>query len=82
MEKQKIADIKKELDILTPLTANEFINKYAQDERTGVQNLVKRANKLQENYKKELARTEKMKEFEYKYAEYTRQEEVLWPVLL
>lgn len=71
MENQKIAEIKKELDTVTPITADEFIRKYVQDERVGVQNLVKKANKLQEDYKKELARTEKMKEFEYKYAEYT-----------
>ncbi len=70
MEKQKIAEIKKELDTIAPLAMDEFIKKYAQDERTGVQNLIKKANKLQDDYKKELARTEKMKEFEHKYAEY------------
>lgn len=71
MEKKKIAEIKKELDSIAPLNADEFIKKYADDERTGVQNLVQKANKLQEAYQNELERTEKMKEFEYKYAEYT-----------
>lgn len=71
MEKKKIAEIKKELDSIAPLNADEFIRKYADDERTGVQNLVQKANKLQEAYQNELERTEKMKAFEYKYAEYT-----------
>ena len=71
MEKKKIAEIKKELDSIAPLNADEFIRKYADDERTGVQNLVQKANKMQEAYQNELERTEKMKAFEYKYAEYT-----------
>ena len=70
MEKKKIAEIKKELDSIAPLNADEFIRKYADDERTGVQNLVQKAHKLQKAYQNELERTEKMKAFEYKYAEY------------
>ena len=71
MEKKKIAEIKKELDSIAPLNADDFMKKYADDERTGVQNLVQKANKLKEAYQNELERTEKMKAFEYKYAEYT-----------
>ena len=64
---QKIGEIK---DLLQAADINglpAFINTYESDTRTGVVSLVKRAKKKLEDYEKEIARTEKMKEFERKY---------------
>lgn len=69
---QKISEIK---TIFQAAELNElpaFIKTYEQDKRSMVVSLVKRANKRLEDYEKELARTEKMKEYEKKYASFTR----------
>lgn len=65
---QKISEIK---TIFQAAELNElpaFIKTYEQDGRSMVVSLVKRAHKRLEDYEKELARTEKMKEYERKYA--------------
>lgn len=65
---QKISEIK---TIFQAAELNElpaFIKTYEQDRRSMVVSLVKRAHKRLEDYEKELARTEKMKEYERKYA--------------
>ncbi len=64
---QKISEIK---NILQAAELNElpaFIKNYEKDERSSVAALVKKAQKQLEDYEKELARTEKMKEYEKKY---------------
>lgn len=64
---QKIGEIK---EILQAASINElpaFISTYEKDLRSGVINMVNRAKKTLGDYEKELARTEKMKEFEKKY---------------
>lgn len=64
---QKIGEIK---EILQAASINElpaFISTYEKDLRSGVINMVNRAKKNLGDYEKELARTEKMKEFEKKY---------------
>lgn len=63
-------EIKAELETINPLRADEFIEKYIQDQRVGVQNLIKKARRWKEDYEKEIERIEKMKQFEYKYQEY------------
>lgn len=65
---QKISEIK---TIFQAAELNElpaFIKTYEQDRRSMVVSLVKRAHKRLEDYEKELVRTEKMKEYERKYA--------------
>lgn len=64
---QKISEIK---NIFQAAGLNElpaFIKTYEKDERSGVTALVKKAQRQLEDYEKELARTEKMKEYEKKY---------------
>ncbi len=66
MEK-KISEIR---DILQAARLSElpaFIDTYGSDGRTGVTALVKKAEKKINDYEKELARTEKMKEYEKMY---------------
>ncbi|MCR5356539.1 MAG: ribonuclease HII [Lachnospiraceae bacterium] len=66
----KISDIKDELASLNNERFEEFIRKYSQDSRASVQALVKKAQKSLDKYNVELARIEKMKEYERKYSEY------------
>ena len=64
---QKISEIRA---ILQAAELNElpaFIKTYEKDERSSVAALVKKAHKQIEEHEKELARTEKMKEYERKY---------------
>lgn len=64
---QKISEIK---NIFQAAGLNElpaFIKTYEKDERSSVAAIVKKAQKQIEDHKKELARTEKMKEYEKKY---------------
>lgn len=64
---QKISEIK---NIFQAAELNElpaFIKTYEEDERSGVTALVKKAQRQLEDYEKELARTEKMKEYEKMY---------------
>lgn len=64
---QKISEIK---NIFQAAGLNElpaFIKSYEKDERSSVAALIKKAQKQLENHEKELARTEKMKEYEKKY---------------
>lgn len=68
---EKIADIKAKLKQLQPEELGVFIGIYEKDERGGVVSIVTSAKKKLEAYEKELARTEQMKYFEKKYAEYS-----------
>lgn len=64
---QKISEIR---EILQAANLNElpaFISTYEKDLRSGVTALVTKAQKKIQEYEKELAQTEKMKEFEKKY---------------
>ena len=67
----KISTIKEELQAASVKELPLFIIKYETDERSGVISLVNKARKRIEDYEKELQRTEKMKEYEKKYGEYT-----------
>ncbi len=64
---QKIQEIK---NIFQAATVNElpaFLAVYQDDRRPGVAALVKRAQKMISDYEREIARTEKMKEYEKRY---------------
>lgn len=68
---QKINEIK---NIFQAAGVNElpaFLEAYRDDQRAGVAALKKRAQKILADYEKELVRTEKMKEYEKKYSDYS-----------
>lgn len=67
----KISVIKEELQAASYKELPLFISKYEADERSGVAALVKRARKQIDDYENELLRTEKMKEYEKKYSQYS-----------
>ncbi|WP_081677263.1 ribonuclease HII [Butyrivibrio sp. WCD3002] len=61
----QIAEIKRELSALSEVDAyRSFIEKYSDDERQGVKNLIESANKKIAAVQAEMARLEKMREFE------------------
>lgn len=68
---QSIGEIKALLQAADLKGLPAFINTYKEDERAGVASLVEKAKKQLNAYKKELARTEKMKSFEKEYASYS-----------
>ncbi|MCM1126029.1 MAG: ribonuclease HII [Lachnospiraceae bacterium] len=68
---QKISEIKTILQAAELSELPAFIKTYETDERDGVRSLVGKAQKRIADYEKELARTEKMKEYEKKYASYS-----------
>lgn len=68
---ETIVEIKMVLENSSIKELPEKITYYELDERKGVKNLVVRAKKKLEEYQKELARTEQMKQYEKKYEEYS-----------
>ena len=67
MEEKKIGAIKAELEAITIKELQRFIETYRSDERSGVQKLVAAAQKRQEKYLAEIARTENLKKYEKEY---------------
>ena len=67
---QRINDIKVIFFFFYPEGLPELIKAYGQDERSGVQALVKRGKQRLEAWEKEKARIRKMWEYEEKYGEY------------
>ena len=67
---ETIASIKKKFEAADIQNWEELQQEYSSDARQGVQKLLEKYNKQQQKYEQELLRTEKMKEFEYKYQEY------------
>lgn len=67
---EKIAEIKKNFEAVSIEERPDLIRRYQQDFRQGVKKLVEKYQKEQIALKAEYARTEAMKEFEYKYKEY------------
>lgn len=67
---KKISEIKNELSSVSPDGLSNFICQYESDERPGVQAIVAKARKNLEKYNAELARIDKLKEYERKYSEY------------
>lgn len=68
---QKINEIREILQAADLSELPDFISTYEKDLRTGVSVLVAKAKKKIQEYEKELARTEKMKEFEKKYSSFS-----------
>ncbi len=68
---QKISEIREILQAADLSELPAFISTYEKDLRTGVTALVTKARKKIQEYEKELARTEKMKEYEKKYSSFS-----------
>ena len=68
---ETITEIKRKLEEATDEERVLLRQEYSSDQRQGVQKILEKYRKLQEKYEQELIRTEKMKEFEYKYQEYS-----------
>ena len=71
MMAETIAVIKKALEEAGFEGREKVMKKYKDDPRQGVQKLLQKYEREREKYKEELERTERMKEFEYKYQEYS-----------
>ncbi len=67
MEKKAIQEIKKEFMAAEESQLPFLVSTYAQDDRAGVQSLVKKAQKTLDNIEAEKKRIEKLKEYENKY---------------
>lgn len=67
----RIGEIKEQLQAASVKELPDFISRFEADNRSGVTALVTKARKRLEAYEQELARTEKMKEYEKRYAQYT-----------
>lgn len=67
---ETIAAIKEKFEAADIQNWEELQQEYSSDARQGVQKLLEKYKKQQQKYEQELLRTEKMKEFEYKYQEY------------
>lgn len=67
---ETIAAIKEKFEAADIQNWEELQQEYSSDTRQGVQKLLEKYKKQQQKYEQELLRTEKMKEFEYKYQEY------------
>ena len=68
---QKIGEIREILQAASVDELPAFIAAHEKDERAGVQALINKAKKRRLDYEKELLRTEKMKEYEPKYASFS-----------
>lgn len=68
---QKIGEIREILQAASVDELPAFITAYEKDERAGVQALLNKAKKKRLDYERELLRTEKMKEYERKYASFS-----------
>lgn len=68
---QKINAIKMIFQAADTMKLPELIEQYAKDQRSGVQALVKSAQKRLDALSREKERTELMKRYEYEYADYT-----------
>lgn len=68
---QKISEIKNIFQAAGIEELPAFLENYEKDQRSGVQALVKKAQKTLLDHEREIARTEKMKEYEKKYDSYS-----------
>lgn len=66
-----IAAIKQEFESANSAELDGLFEKYKEDSRTGVLKIIESYIKKQEKFEQEILRTEKLKEFEYKYAQYS-----------
>lgn len=68
---KKISEIKAGIDNCDIKLLKGLLAEYRADERMGVKKLISGAERKLEKYELELKRIEQMKEFEYKYSDYT-----------
>lgn len=67
-EHMSIADVRKQLSTSHPEMLPDFIQIYNSDDRSGVQDIVKRAKKKYDQYLKELDRIEQMRVYENRFS--------------
>lgn len=67
----KISDIKNELEAASVSMLPQLIEKYREDERSGVVKLLEKAQKRIDDYQKEIERTKALWMYEEKYSEYS-----------
>ena len=70
MAELAVGAIKEQLAVTDERKLEEFIEEYSTDKRGGVQKLVETARKRLEKYNQELARMDKLWEYERQYADY------------
>ncbi len=70
MEQKKITDIKRVLELAEVKNLPQVCDQFRNDGRQGVIKLIEKYDKVYEKYLAELARIEKMKEYENKYSSY------------
>lgn len=68
---ETIAKIKEKFETTEMKQWSQLQQMYGSDDRQGVKKLLEKYKKQQQRYEQEILRTEKMKEFEYKYQEYS-----------
>ncbi len=68
---ETIAKIKEKFETSEMKQWSQLQQMYGSDDRQGVKKLLEKYKKQQQKYEQEILRTEKMKEFEYKYQEYS-----------
>lgn len=68
---ETIAKIKEKFETTEMKQWSQLQQMYGSDDRQGVRKLLEKYKKQQQKYEQEILRTEKMKEFEYKYQEYS-----------
>jgi ribonuclease HII len=71
MQQQQIRAIKEELAAVADRELPAFVERYEADGRTGVQKLVETARRRYQRLQDEIARTERIKQYEKEYNEYT-----------
>lgn len=68
---ESIQEIKQKLQAATYNELPELLQRYEQDERSGVRQALEKANKRIQAYHKEVERTEQLKQYERQYAAYS-----------
>lgn len=68
---ESIQEIKQKLQAATYNELPELLQRYEQDERSGVRQALEKANKHIQAYHKEVERTEQLKQYEKQYAAYS-----------
>ena len=68
--KEKISEIKEKIESVERKDRKQVLDKYRQDERSGVQKLIAKYDKEEEKLQMELERLEVMKQYEREYEQY------------
>ena len=68
--KEKISEIKEKIESVERKDRKQVLDKYRQDERSGVQKLIAKYDKEEEKLQIELQRLEVMKQYEREYEQF------------